>query len=320
MTSIFKTTFVGKNVLVVGGKGFIGAALVAQLQQFGTEVITLGLEEEKTLPANASITVPHITADLRDQNELSEKLKQHHFSYVFNISGFIDHSAFFSGGRSVIDSHYIGTLNLLESINHKELCRYVQIGSSDEYGKAIAPQREDQRESPISSYSAAKTAASHLVESLFGSDGFPGVNARLFLAYGPRQGVERFIPFIIMRCLKDESFPTSEGGQLRDFCFIDDLVNGLLCCAIKKEAIGETFNLASGRAISIREVVTLINSLIGSGKPNFGEHPYRPGENMALYADISKAVSLLGWEPEISLEDGLKRTISWYMNQNEKQF
>jgi nucleoside-diphosphate-sugar epimerase len=318
MTKLYLSHFNESKVLVVGGKGFIGAALTSRLQQFGAEIFTLGLKAKKVLPVNTSNTVPHISVDLRDKNDLSEKLKQHRFSYVFNISGFIDHSAFFADGRSVIDSHYIGTLNLLEDVNHAELRRYIHIGSSDEYGKAAAPQREDQRESPISPYSAAKTATSHLIESLAVSDRFPGVNARFFLAYGPGQSIARFIPFIIRRCLEGIPFPTSEGGQLRDFCFIDDLVNGLLCCAIKKEAIGETINLASGRAISIREVVDLITNIIGSGKPNFGEHPYRPSENMALYADISKAVSLLNWKPKISLEDGLKRTISWYIKNNEK--
>lgn len=306
--------FANKNVLVIGGSGFIGSALVNRLCTLDANLFSLGLpiSEKNTLSDNG---VHHIFADLRNAEDLATKLSKHSFQYVFNLGGFVNHSPFLKEGRSVIDAHFVGTLNLLESIYTDELLRYVHIGSSDEYGSAKAPQSENMREAPISPYSVAKTAATHLVESLARSEGLPGVVARFFLVYGPEQGTERFIPFLIKNCLEGKQFPTSKGEQLRDFCFIDDIVDGLLLCAIKEEAIGKTFNLASGEPISIRQMINSLVEIIGSGEPDFGAYPYRPGENMELYADITKAKEILDWKPQIPLNEGLQRTLAWFKEQ-----
>ena len=127
----------------------------------------------------------------------------------------------------------------------------------------------------------------------------------------PGQGMERFIPQVIKGCLEGKEFPTSEGKQLRDFCFIDDFVQSIFSSIDNTEALGEVINIASGEPIFIKDVVNKIQNIITTGSPQFGEASYRVGENMELYADISKAKKLLGWEPKINLDDGLKKTISF---------
>ena len=102
----------------------------------------------------------------------------------------------------------------------------MNIGSSDEYGSNRAPQNEMQRESPISPYSFGKTASSHFLEMLNRIDNFPSCSLRLFLVYGPGQNDHRFIPQIIEGCLSDNIFNTSKGEQIRDFCFVEDIVEG----------------------------------------------------------------------------------------------
>ena len=122
-----------------------------------------------------------------------------------------------------------------------------------------------QREQPISPYSFAKTASTHFLEMLNRSESFPSCNMRLFLVYGPGQKNNRFIPQIIRGCLEDKNFPVSHGEQLRDFCYIDDIVNALLKALTSEKVLGKTYNLASGNPISIRDIISMIQSLIKRG-------------------------------------------------------
>lgn len=92
------------------------------------------------------------------------------------------------------------------------------------------------------------------------------------------------------------------------------MLQGLLLSALKPEVVGRVINIASGQQVSIRSVVEKVVELIGNGSPILGAYPYRPGENMELYADISLAKSILDWNPQINLEEGLKRTIEYYRN------
>ena len=112
---------------------------------------------------------------------------------------------------------------------------------------------------------------------------------------------------MIDKCLKNQSFKLSKGEQLRDFCHISDIASGILSILENKKTFGEVINLGSGQPISIKEIVQMISRQIGKGNPEFGKIPYRKGENMCLYADISKAKQLMNWKPLVSLEEGLKK-------------
>jgi len=110
----------------------------------------------------------------------------------------------------------------------------------------------------------------------------------------------------------NSDFKTSEGKQLRDFCYIEDVVDAMLMAALSPAARGHIINVASGIPVQIRNVVEKVMMLTGGGRPLWGSYPYREGENMELYADISLAKSLIGWEPNVAFEDGLKKTIDYY--------
>jgi len=99
---------------------------------------------------------------------------------------------------------------------------------------------------------------------------------------------------------------------LRDFCYVDDITRGILLALKSDDVNGEVINLASGVPISIRKIVELVQETIGKGTPDFGAIPYRIGENMALYADNSKAARILGWLPTITIEEGIEKTVSYY--------
>jgi nucleoside-diphosphate-sugar epimerase len=297
------------HLLVIGGTGFIGHHLLRASHQRDWRMTSVSLNPP---PKERFVDdVCYLNFDMTDRS-LVKKYLDKDFDYVVNLGGYINHQLFQEGGSNLIETHFNSLHNLVEVLPRQRLKRFVQIGSSDEYGKAPAPQHEDQREHAISPYSYAKVACTHFLQMLNRSENFPAVTLRLFLTYGPGQDINRFLPQIIRGCLDNATFPTSAGEQLRDFCYVDDSVQAILQALTHPKVEGDVFNVASGRPVSIREMVETVRNITDSGNPQFGEIPYRNGENMALYADISKAKRFLNWESTITLEIGLKKTIDWF--------
>ena len=297
------------RLLVLGGRGFIGQHIIARAAELSWDVTCLSLRAPPSSP-----TVRALAADASDGVALRGALKDPAFEYVVNCSGYIDHSSFAQGGRRVFEAHFHSVVNLAELLDRDKLLSFVNLGSSDEYGGNRAPQVETQRETPISPYSMGKTAATHFLQMLHRTESFPATTLRLFLTYGPGQDARRFIPQVILGCLAGRPFPVSAGEQLRDFCYIRDTVDAVFATFTTPAARGEVLNIASGQPIAIRHLVETVLHLIGRGEPQFGKVAYRTGENMELYADISRARALLGWRPKVSLESGLVKTIQWFRN------
>jgi nucleoside-diphosphate-sugar epimerase len=300
-----------ERLLIVGGTGFIGRNLAQHAVNQGYKTIVLSLN----LPSSEKIidNVEYIQVNITNIKDLQKKITNN-IDYVVNLSGYIDHSHFLDGGHKIIDTHFSGVKNLLQVLNWDRLKRFVQIGSSDEYGGAPAPQHEDLRESPISSYALGKVASTQLLQMLAKTENFPVVVLRLFLVYGPGQDDKRFLPQVIKGCISDDDFPASAGEQLRDFCYVDDVTNGILMSLKNDNINGEVINLASGRPVTIRSMIETICAIVGFGRPRYGEILYRTGENMELYSDITKANNLLHWTPLTTIDEGLQKTVKYFQD------
>lgn len=303
------------KLLVIGGTGFIGHHLVSVALRKGWDVISLSAHHPR--PIRHVKNAQYLVGDFRDSERLRELLNNQRFDYVVNLGGYIGHALFHNGGRRYIDDHFLSLIDLLEILPKDGLKAFVQIGSSDEYGAATAPQVESLRELPISPYSLGKVSATHLFQMLHRTENFPSVVLRLFLVYGPGQDPQRFLPQVISSCLVGETFPVSAGEQMRDFCHVGDVAAAILAALETPKALGEVINIGSGEPVTIRAVVEMVRALIGSGNPEFGKIQYRPGENMCLYPDTEKAATILGWKREYSLADGINNTIAWYRAQRE---
>lgn len=296
-------------ILVVGGSGFIGGAVVKHAVSLGWKVESLGL----SVPSRAKKvpTVKYIKADITDSKTL-RILASNKYQYVVNAGGYIDHASLHKGGQKIIETHLGGVANLVENINRDKLIRFINIGSSDEYGNTPAPQSETFREHSISPYSFAKLAATHFLQMLYRSEQFPAVTLRLFLCYGPGQGSMRFLPHLVSRCLRNADIEVSPGDQIRDYCFIDDVVEAVFLSMACEDANGRVLNIASGEPVSIKQLVEKVVKVIGAGNPLFGVVPYRDGESMNLYAEVSLAKKVMNWSAKTSLEHGLYKTIAYY--------
>jgi nucleoside-diphosphate-sugar epimerase len=173
--------------------------------------------------------------------------------------------------------------------------------------------RENQMVDPVNAYAASKSAAWLFCNLCHRTYGYPIVTVRPFTVYGPRQSERALIPQVILSALRGEDFEMTGGEQTRDFTYVDDIVEGYIRASISGKAIGQTINLGTGKEHAIKDVVLKVVELMGSTvKPLIGALPYRPGEIWCLYSDSSKARELLGWQPQVGLEDGLRKTIEWY--------
>tara|TARA_B100000029_G_scaffold480385_1_gene528375 strand:- start:4090 stop:5016 length:927 start_codon:yes stop_codon:yes gene_type:complete len=297
------------SILVVGGTGFIGLNLINKLLKFGAKVtcVSLGKRRKKLIHKNLT----YISCDYTKYNLLKKKINRP-FEYVVNLGGYIDHRKFFNKGRLVIESHFLSTMNLLLSLNRKSLKRYLHIGTCDEYGANISPIKENFKEDPITSYALSKLASINLLVMLNKTENFPATILRLFLVYGPHQKKDRLIPQVIHGCLKKKKFPVSKGNQLRDFCYVDDVINAMILCLTKKQALGEVFNIGSGKPVSVKFIINSISKIIRQGKPQFNKIPFRKNENLKLYPSINKISRVLGWKPKTNLNQGLVKTINYY--------
>ena len=235
---------------------------------------------------------------------------------MINLGGYVNHSI----KKKTFESHYNGCKNLATFFLKKKVKRFIQLGSSVEYGNHKSPQTEDLyiNENKLkSTYGKAKLKASKFLLRLSKMYDFPVTIIRLYLAYGPYQDTNRFLPILITNCLFKKNFPCSEGNQFRDFLYIDDLVDLIeKFLNEKKHLNGQIFNAGSGKPQKIKNIIKFVVKNLNGGVPEFGLVKLRKDEILRLYPNIKKLKKLINWKPKISFNKGLRKTIMYY----EKKF
>lgn len=295
------------TILVIGGTGFIGQHLLLSNQLSSCNLFSLS--RNPFYSDNSSVN--YFFSQNIHSSSLDE-LFSIRFDYIVNLGGYVDHSSYFDGGSCVIQNHHSFLSSLLNRLDLSSLKRFIQIGSSDEYGLCPSPQVESMREMPISPYSFAKTANTHLLQMLYRTIDFPAVILRVFLTYGPYQSTSRFIPFVIHNCIHNQTFNISSCLQTRDFLYVSDLISAILLCLESDNVNGEVLNIGSGIPLQLLDVVESIVSIVGSGTPIYGGWKSSKIENISLHPSTSKIADLLGWKSRVSLHSGLQKTIDSY--------
>ena len=296
------------KILITGGTGFIGHHLSKRCIKLGWSVTSLSSNSPK--PNKIIQGVKYIKVDIRDKKKLFKIKKD--FDYVVNLAGYVDHS----NKKKTLESHYIGCKNLASLFFFYFIKKFVQVGSSIEYGKSRSPQVENKKnsQSTFSIYGKAKLLSTKYLMAIYKKEKFPTTVIRLYLVYGPKQDINRVIPITIKNALLDKKFNCSSGLQFRDFIYIDDVINAILKTLKNRKTNGEIINIGSNKPVRIKDLIIRICSLVGSGKPIFGKIKLRKDEIKSLYPNINKAHKILKWGPKISLNTGLKRTIKYYKN------
>ena len=310
----------GKRFLVTGAAGFIGSHLVQALVQRGASVRAMvrytsssSLGNLAFLPKQMTDGLDITAGNIEDSDFVLRAMDG--IDVVLHLAALIAIPYSYLAPRSYVRTNVEGTLNVLEAARRLGTQRVVHTSTSEVYGTAQrVPIDEDHPLQGQSPYSASKIGADKVAESYYRSFGTPVVTLRPFNTFGPRQSARAFIPAIISQALDNGEVSLGSLEPERDMTFVDDTVEGFIRAAVQPGVEGETINLGVGSAHTVGEIARRILAHMGVDRPiRLDPRRVRPAasEVMKLVSDNTKARRLLGWEPLVSLDDGLQRTIAF---------
>ncbi len=303
--------------LVTGGAGFIGSNICKRLVSQGcfVRVVDNLSTGKKSNLADVIDKIEFIQADMGDSKVAQSAMKDIdvvlHQGALTSVPVSIDNPA--ATHKRCVDA----TFTLLLAARDAGIKRFVYAASSSAYGDApTSPKVETMPASPLSPYAVAKLTGEYYCSVFYKIFGLETVSLRYFNVFGPYQDpasqYAAAIPAFVTAILKDEP-PTiyGDGEQSRDFTYIDNVVDANLLAARAKRTQGEVVNIACGQAVTVNEIIDMINNLLGkSVKPTYT--PPRPGDVKHSLADITAAKNLIDYQPKVSFNDGLRLAIDWY--------
>jgi dTDP-glucose 4,6-dehydratase len=254
-----------------------------------------------------------VASDLRDAERVRAAVSG--CEVVFHLGALIAIPYSYVSPRDVVETNVLGTLNVLLACREEKIARLVHTSTSEVYGTAqTVPIGEDHPLVGQSPYSASKIAADQIAESFHRSYGLPVTTVRPFNTYGPRQSARAVIPTIITQAMTDGRVFLGALHPTRDLCYVQDTVRGFLAMAQADGAVGRVTNLGTGVETSVRELVDKVGGVLGRKvEVVFDATRLRPGPSEVdrLLADPRRAAELAGWRAEVTVDEGLRRTVAW---------
>ena len=302
-----------KEILVTGGCGFIGSEIVKQLSLIGANVTiidNLSSGKEKYIQGLSNVKL--ITADLLDNDAVRSAVKDKEYVISNAALPFIPDSYYLP--KKFFDVNVNATISLaLAVIKEKKAKRFVHISSSEIYGTArYIPMDESHHTTPQSTYAVSKLAGERVVFTMHKEHNLPAVIIRPFNSFGPNITQPYIIPEIISQIMKGDVVKLGNLNAKRDLTYVSDTAKGIILSLVKEGVIGEVINVGSQRSYSIKDLVNLISEIMGK-KVSIEIDPsrFRPYDVDSLVCNFERANRLLGWKPEITIREGLEKTIEW---------
>jgi len=316
-------------ILVTGGAGFIGSALVRRLVADARDVVNLDAltyaGDLKSL--ESAVEAPNYTfekIDIRDANAVTHVFRRHRPRAVMHLAAESHVDRSIDGPDMFVETNVLGTLHLLQAAREAGVERFLHVSTDEVFGSLSAtdsPFDETSAYHPRSPYAASKAAADHLARAWHHTYGLPVMVTNCTNNYGPYQFPEKLIPLMILRALRSEPLPVyGDGSNVRDWIYVEDHVEGLVA-ALDRGTIGETYGFGGGaERRNIDLVRTLCHMLDELAPSSVG--PYerlitlvrdRPGHDFRYALNFSSTRAALGWAPRHSFESGLRRTVEWYV-------
>ena len=305
------------SIIVTGGSGFLGRHLIPALIKEGHKVKNIDLKPHPH-------QYPTVIKDVQDKQAMVEEVKD--ADVVFHLASLIEAGESVKNPQKFVDFNIDGTISVLEAMRINGIKNFLFSSSAAIYGEPIqVPIKEDDRTIPINPYGMTKLAMEGLLSSYVKAHGFAGAALRYFNLYGPQehhQPETHAIPRFIKQIYNDEEVTVwGSGEHQRDYIFISDIVDAhikALNYTMENKGQYHYFNLSTQRPKSVAEIVQLIENVMNK-KAKIKHHPERPGDPLVLTADASKAKELLKWESQINIDDGLKRTVGYFMDLWKKE-
>jgi dTDP-glucose 4,6-dehydratase len=326
------------KILITGGAGFIGSAVVRYLlEETTTEVINL---DKLTYAGNmhslgSAIDSPRhtfIQGDIRDARMVASLFETHQPDTIMHLAAESHVDRSIDGAAEFIKTNVVGTFELLEAARHyyenlgderQQQFRFLHVSTDEVFGDLTDPHElftETTSYKPSSPYSASKASSDHLVRAWSRTYGLPILLTNCSNNYGPYQFPEKLIPHMILNALMEKPLPVyGDGQQIRDWLYVDDHARALWRVMNKGE-VGETYNIGGHNEVANIDVVrSLCNILSEETDSDYDANSLiefvkdRPGHDTRYAIDASKIDRELGWQPEESFDTGLRKTVKWYL-------
>ena len=297
------------KILITGGTGFIGGYLVENLMSHQIEPIIISRKVPTKNNHLSHLNRNIVQMDLLDSSTVKKKLKELKPDIIIHLAGYARQP---ENSPEFLDKfNFEATVRLLDLANDLKIKKFIMTGTADEYGFQPCPQSETTPIKPLSDYAISKNKANRYAVSLFEKYQLPVTILRPFTIYGVGQPPSMFISQAVESAVRGIPFEMSKGVQKRDLLFVTDFVNAIIKTLTAENTAGETFNVGSGHSIALRDVAKKIWELAEADEKllKIGARPTNEKELHDTHADISKIREKLNWEPEISVEEGLRNVV-----------
>lgn len=334
-----------KNVLVTGGAGFIGSNFVRYILKAEPNVRLINLDLLTYAGGLDTLSDLHgqdrhifVQGNIGDQEQVIRLMQEYHVDTVVNFAAETHVDRSIVDAVPFVETNVLGTVALLEAVkkvwlgtmrDHFETVRFLHISSDEVYGNLdlqSSPFSEEAPYSPNSPYAASKAASDHFVRAYFATYQVPVIITNCTNNYGPFQHPEKLIPLVISNALSGKDLPLyGDGQQIRDWLYVDDHCEALLAI-LKTGVMGESYNVGANDRITNLELVQLICDMLDEIAPEAKVSPRRdlirfvadrPGHDRCYGLDTTKIFNTLAWVPKHSLRAGLKKTITWYVENQD---
>ncbi len=330
------------RLLITGGAGFIGSAVVRHAIAAGHAVTNLDALTYAACLDNVAAVAdsPNYAfeqADIRDRAALDRIFAAHQPDAVMHLAAESHVDRSIDGPGDFIETNITGTFNMLEAARkywiesgRPESFRFHHISTDEVYGSLPADPTvlftEDTGYDPRSPYSASKAASDHLVRAWAETYGLPVVLSNCSNNYGPYHFPEKLVPVIILNALAGKDLPIyGDGSNVRDWLYVEDHAEALLC-VLQKGALGRSYNIGGENERSNLDLVKSLCAILDGKRPRADGKPYadqiayvtdRPGHDARYAIDPSRIRDELGWRPSVTVEEGLERTVQWYLDNED---
>ena len=310
-----------RRILLTGGAGFIGSSLAARLVQ-KNQVVIFDSGHRDSLKDSAIAGHPNlevIRGNVLDASAVRSAMRR--CDLVVHLAAIAGVDTVLQMPVTTMQVNIIGTYNVLEAARESDhtIARLVDFSTSEVFGSYAYKVREADLTSLGAvgearwTYAVSKLATEHMAHNYHRQFGLPAVSIRPFNIYGPGQVGEGAIHRFIVQALRGEPLTIhNDGSQIRAWCYIDDMVDGILCCLTREEAVGQAFNIGNPRSVvTIHNLARDIVRISGS-RSELRNVRWDNTDVELRIPNIEKARRLLGYEPVVDLDEGLAKTISWY--------
>ena len=323
------------KILITGGMGFIGSAVVRLAVARGHEVINLDAMTYAACKENvAQVAMSNLysfeVADIRDRTRLDMVFATHRPDAVMHLAAESHVDRSIDGPDDFVQTNITGTFNMLEAARaywqgagRPDGFRFHHISTDEVFGSlgAVGKFTEDTPYDPRSPYSASKAASDHLVRAWGETYGLPVVLTNCSNNYGPYHFPEKLIPVVILNALAGKPIPVyGQGKNVRDWLYVEDHADALLL-VLQKGALGRSYNIGGENEAQnieiVQKICALLDEMAPAGAPHARLITYvadRPGHDLRYAIDPSRIRNELGWRPSVTLDEGLRRTVRWYLD------